>query len=64
MRVKYNKENDILLILLSDKKVYESDQEKKDMIIDYDAEGKIIGIEILNASKNILSPTKMEYEIA
>ena len=64
MRVKYNKENDILLILLSDKKVHESDQDKKDMIIDYDSEGKIIGIEILNASKNIISPTKMEYEIA
>ena len=64
MKVKYDKENDILYIRFSDAPVIESDEEKKGLILDYGAEGNIIGIEILNASKNIGQPSKLEYEVA
>jgi len=64
MKVKYDKENDILYIRFSDALVIESDEEKKGLILDYGAEGNIIGIEILNASKNIGQPSKLEYEVA
>jgi uncharacterized protein YuzE len=64
MKVKYDKENDILYIKFSDAKVNESDEERKGIILDYDDKGNIIGIEIINASKNIVQPSKLEYEVA
>ena len=62
MKIKYDKEVDILYIQFSDKKVGESDEEKPGIILDYDNEGTIIGIEVLNASKKMPKPMKFEYE--
>jgi uncharacterized protein YuzE len=62
MKVKYDKEQDILYILFSDEPVYESDEEKKGMILDYSSNGQITGIEVLNASKLIGNPLKIEVE--
>jgi uncharacterized protein YuzE len=64
MKVKYDKEQDILYITFSDKKVAESDQEKPGVILDYSAEGDIVGIEILRASEQTVQPLKVEYEVA
>ena len=64
MKVKYDKEQDILYLSLSDEAVFESDEEKKGVILDYSAEGHIVGIEILNASKHVGNPVKVEYEFA
>lgn len=64
MKVKYDKETDILYIKLSDLQIDESDEEKKGVILDYAEDGSLVGIEILNASKSTLSPTKVEYEFA
>jgi len=64
MKVKYDKEVDILYIRLSDKPVKESDENKPDIILDYASDGSIVGIEILDASKKFPNPNKVEYEIA
>jgi uncharacterized protein YuzE len=64
MKVKYDKEQDILYITFSDKKVAESDQEKPGVILDYSAEDDIVGIEILRASEQTVQPLKVEYEVA
>ena len=64
MKVKYDKEVDVLYIKLNDTPITESDEEKKGVIIDYDADGKIVSIEILNASKNLAHPSIVEYEVA
>jgi len=63
MKVKYDKEVDVLSIIFSDKQVNESDEGKPGVIIDYDKNGFVIGIEILNASKQMQNPTKVEYEV-
>lgn len=63
MKVKYDAEVDIMRILFNDKIVSESDEEKEGIILDYDENGKIIGIEILDASKKMLNPKSVEYEI-
>ncbi|MBS1621158.1 MAG: DUF2283 domain-containing protein [Bacteroidetes bacterium] len=63
MKVKYNKEADVLYIQLSDARIAESDEERKGIVLDYDPDGRIVGIEILSASKNLPQPTKVEYEI-
>ncbi len=64
MKVKYDKENDVLNIRLNDNPVMESDTEKPGIILDYDSDRNIVGIELLNASKKMEQPMKVEYEIA
>ena len=64
MKVKYDKEVDILYIQFSDNKIKESDEEKSGIILDYDNEGSIVGIEVLNASKKMQNINKVEYEVA
>lgn len=63
MKVKYEKEVDVLVIRFSDQKVVESDESRPGVIIDYDKEGRIVKIEILDASKLTETPFKMEYEV-
>lgn len=64
MKIKYNKETDILYITLSDELIEESDENKKGFILDYYKTGNLVGIEILNASKSSINPAKVEYEVA
>ena len=64
MKVKYDKETDVLYIGFSDAKVQESDEEKPGIILDFSANGSIVGIEILDASKKVEDPSKVEYEVA
>ena len=63
MKIKYDQEVDVLMIQLSDSKVYESDGSKPGVILDYDKEGNVIRIEILDASKRTNTPFKFEYEM-
>jgi len=64
MKVKYDKEVDILYISINDDVVFESDEDKKGVILDYSSDGRIVGIEIMNASKQTGNPAKVEYEFA
>ncbi len=64
MKVKYDQEVDVLTIRFSDTPVDESDQDKPGVILDYDKDGKIVGIEILNASQQIENPKSLEYAVA
>ncbi len=62
MKIKYSKEVDVLLIQLAEGKVHESDEAQKGIIIDYDKNGKILRIEILDASTHTDIAAKFEYE--
>ena len=64
MKVKYDPEMDVLSIVLSDVPVQESDEDKPGVILDYDHNGDVVGIEILDASKRIGDPMSIEYAIA
>jgi len=64
MKVKYDKELDILYLSFSDETVFESDEDKKGIILDYSSDGHIVGIEVLNATKRVGNPVKVEYEFA
>jgi len=63
MKVKYDAEVDVMRIIFSESEISESDEEKQGIILDYDYKGNIVGIEILNASKKIVNPKSVEYEI-
>ena len=64
MKVKYDKDVDVLYIVFSEKKISESDEDKPGIILDYDKSGTIVGIEILDATKKMKNPAKVEYEFA
>ncbi|QQE64153.1 hypothetical protein GFS31_08320 [Leptolyngbya sp. BL0902] len=53
MQAKYDSEVDVLRIRWSDAPIDESDEDKPGVILDYDKDGHVVGIEILNASKRI-----------
>jgi len=51
MRFHYDKKVDALYIRFNEKRYVESDEISEGIIFDYDASGKIIGMEVLDASK-------------
>jgi uncharacterized protein YuzE len=64
MKVTYDLEVDVARIVLSGAPIQESDEEKPGVILDYDEDGNIVGLEILDASKRMENPRSMEYAIA
>jgi uncharacterized protein YuzE len=62
--VTYDQEVDVLTIQLSNAPVEESDQDKPGVILDYDKDGNIVELEILNASKRMENPRVLEYAVA
>jgi len=63
VKVTYDTEVDVLRILLSDAPIEESDEDKPGVILDYDKDGNIVGLEILEASKRIANPRSVEYAV-
>jgi len=64
MRVVYDPKTDTLTIVLSDAPIVESDEDKPGIVLDYDAAGNLISLEILDASRRVVQPTQMIYELA
>jgi len=63
MKVTYDAEVDVLRILFSSTPIEESDEDKPGVIIDYDRDGNIVGLEILDASRRIENPQAVEYAV-
>ncbi len=64
MKVTYDPEVDVVRIILRDVPVDESDEDKPGVIIDYDKDGNVIGIEILDASQRVEDPRSLEYAVS
>jgi uncharacterized protein YuzE len=62
MKLKYDAEVDVLTINWCDAEIEESESISAGVILDYDQDGNIVGIEILNASQKIenFSPKILE----
>jgi len=63
MKVIYDRDTDTLSLILSDEQVAESDELKDGVIIDYNKKGRVVSVEILDASKTINEPTAISYEL-
>ena len=59
MKIRYDEETDILLIVLRDVPVAESDEGKRGAILDYDAEGNLVAIEVIDASDLLDDPASL-----
>jgi uncharacterized protein YuzE len=64
MKVTYDPEVDVVRIILRDVPVEESDEDKPGVIIDYDKDGNVVGLEILEASQRIENPRSLEYAVS
>ena len=63
MKVIYDQETDVLRILFSSAAIEESDEEKPGVILDYDDDGDIVGLEVLDASKRMENPRALDYAV-
>ena len=63
MKITYDPEVDVLRILFSNTPIEESDEDKPGVILDYDKDGNIVGLEILDASKRMENPRAVEYAV-
>lgn len=53
MKSAYDAKVDALYLRWTDAKIAESDEVSEGVILDYDSEGNVVGIEVLNASQKI-----------
>lgn len=63
MKVIYDRETDTLVVIFSDAPVMESDEDKPGVILDYDASGNLVSLEILDASRRVALPSRIEYQV-
>jgi uncharacterized protein YuzE len=63
MRVIFDPETDTLSLIFREEKVAESDEVREGVIIDYNKDGKIVSMEILDASEQISEPQGILYEL-
>ncbi|HEU5424773.1 MAG TPA: DUF2283 domain-containing protein [Nitrolancea sp.] len=63
MEVTYDPKTDTLQIVFRSAPVEESDEEKPGVILDYDRDGNIVGLEILDANTRVDNPREFAYAI-
>jgi uncharacterized protein YuzE len=59
MKAHYDTEIDALAVKWGDTPIDESDEVEPGVILDYDSDGNVVGIEILDASKKIENLSSM-----
>lgn len=60
MKVSYDKTTDTLQMIFADRPVHESDEVRAGVVVDFDAQGHVVGLEILDASRSVTSPATVE----
>jgi uncharacterized protein YuzE len=64
MKVAYDPRTDTLSVILrDDAHVATSDEDKPGVILDYDAEGNLISLEILDASRRVTDARRVEFQL-
>lgn len=52
MIIKYDNETDAIYMILSDDNIVDSEESKKDVIVDFNENNEVVAIEILNVKTN------------
>jgi uncharacterized protein YuzE len=64
MKVSYDPHTDTLSVIFQEGiPISESDEEKPGTILDYDAGGNLVSLEILDASLRVTETRKIEFEM-
>lgn len=66
MKVHFDQKTDALYFRLDDSKIIESEEVKPGVILDFNAQNQVVGVEILNAGKRVpeASLKQMHFEVA
>jgi uncharacterized protein YuzE len=64
MKIIYDPEVDVLRILFQDTPISESDEDESGIIFDFDDQGNVVGLEVLDASLRIDDPQSVSYMIS
>ena len=65
MKVSYDPHTDTLSMILKDEAVVaESDEDKPGVILDYDQDGNLVSLEILDASKRVSDARKVDFHVS
>ncbi|HEY4951645.1 MAG TPA: DUF2283 domain-containing protein [Candidatus Acidoferrales bacterium] len=65
MKVNYDSKTDTLSFILKENaSVTESDEEKPGIILDYDGQGDLVSMEILEASRRVTEAKRVDFQIA
>lgn len=63
MKVRYDRKTDTLTLILRDGvAVAESDEEKPGIILDYDADGGLVSLEVLDASRRVTDARQVDFQ--
>ena len=63
MKVTYDNETDSLMVILNEEvAIAESDEDKPGIILDYDKDGNLVSIEVLDASQRVTEANKIEFQ--
>ena len=60
MNIEYDPAVDALYVRLTERKIIESEEVQHGIVLDFDETGKVIGVEVLNASKRDTSPLPLK----
>ena len=63
MKVIYDPDTDTIDLIFKDEPVAESDEIAPGIIVDYNRAGKIVSVEVLNASEHVDDPRSIAYEL-
>ena len=64
MKVTYDPRTDSLSVIFKDDTaVAESDEEKPGVVLDYDVDGNLVSLEILDASRRVTDTRKVDYKM-
>jgi uncharacterized protein YuzE len=65
MKIKYDSHTDTLTVILKEGvTVAESDEDKPGVILDYDADGDLISLEVLDASRRVSETQRVDFQTA
>jgi len=66
MRMHYDEKADALYLRLDDSKVVESEEVKPGIVLDFNSEKQVVGIEVLNLKRRVPKAdlTQLKYDVA
>ncbi len=63
MKIEYDPKADAMYIRLAAGQVADSDEVRPGVVLDFDADGRVLGVELLDVSTRTANPREMAFEM-